>query len=88
MLVSKDNPNVKRVCYHKDLTTKDETAVNANEAVYGWCGSCKDGAKKNCRKKSFIDIFFISTISAPGYCGEGAGKEKNSFSSFCWTQYD
>ena len=35
-------------CYHKDPVTEDKDKVNANEVVNGWCGTCKQKAKKNC----------------------------------------
>ena len=57
MLVSKDNPNVKRVCYKEKPTTTDEAAINENEVVHGWCGTCKIDAKKNCRTQFTLMYF-------------------------------
>ena len=56
LLVEKGNPTNVRTCYHKDPLTEgvDRDKVNANEVVSGWCGTCKNGAKKNCELRNFI----------------------------------
>ena len=43
------------LCYHLDSSWEDDNAkINDNEVINGWCGTCKPGAKKNCKSLRFI----------------------------------
>ena len=51
LLVEKENPSNVRLCYYKEVVTDSLENVNFNEIKHGWCGTCKQGARKNCELK-------------------------------------
>ena len=56
VLLREERTRKKALCYYHETDWEDSTGtINDNEAIFGWCGTCKHGAKKNCKSLKFCN---------------------------------